>query len=197
MRSWSCPTPCATVGRRTRGASILGLAPPPTRRDQLAEFLRHHREHTSPESLGLPELREIVEGLEPNPAYLIGPRTDVLVWNAAARLMLGEPSRAPDGVQNLLWWMFTDPSRRGPSWEDTARNTLARFRAAHARRYGDPAFRGLIEALLAASPAFAELWPRHEVLTPSSAPKSSTTRSWGGWRSTTCSRSRRAIPPCA
>src|SRR5215203_3063138 len=117
MRSWSWTTPCATVGRRTRGASILGLAPPPTRRDQLAEFLRHHRERTSPESLGLPangrrrtpglrreehahlfdlagvavpaaedypteapaELRVIVEGLEPNPAYLIGPRTDVLV----------------------------------------------------------------------------------------------------------------------
>jgi transcriptional regulator with XRE-family HTH domain len=243
MRSWSWTTPCATVGRRTRGASILGLAPPPTRRDQLAEFLRHHRERTTPESLGLPangrrrtpglrreevaqlagvglswytwleqgrditpsagvldalarvldldppehahlfdlagvaipaaedypteaptELRAIVEGLAPNPAYLIGPRTDVLVWNAAAERVLGEPSRAPDGVQNLLWWMFTDPSRRGPSWEDTARNTLARFRAAHARRYGDPAFRGLIEALLAASPAFAELWPRHEVL---------------------------------
>src|SRR5829696_7105740 len=54
MRSWSWTTPCATVGRRTRGASILGLAPPPTRRDQLAEFLRHHRERTTPESLGLP-----------------------------------------------------------------------------------------------------------------------------------------------
>ena len=78
--------------------------------------------------------------------------------------MLGEPTRAPDGVQNLLWWMFTDPGRHGPTWDGTARNTLARFRSAHARRYGDPAFRSLIEALLAASPAFAELWPRHEVL---------------------------------
>jgi transcriptional regulator with XRE-family HTH domain len=110
------------------------------------------------------ELRELVEALAPNPAYLIGPRTDVLVWNAAAIRMLGEPSRAPDGAQNLLWWMFTDPATHGPTWDGTARNTLARFRAEHARRYGDPAFRGLIEALLAASPAFAELWPRHEVL---------------------------------
>ena len=235
--------PCATVGRRTRRASILGLAPPPTRREQLAGFLRHHRERTTPDSVGLPangrrrtpglrreevaqlagvglswytwleqgrditpsasvldalarvldlepaehshlfdlagvavpaaedypaeapvELREIVEGLAPNPAYLIGPRTDVLVWNRAARRMLGEPSRAPDGAQNQLWWMFTNPGRRGASWDGTARNTLARFRAEHARRYADPAFRGLIEALLAASPAFAELWPRHEVL---------------------------------
>jgi transcriptional regulator with XRE-family HTH domain len=223
---------------------ILGLAPPPTRRDELAEFLRLHRERTSPEGVGLSasgrrrtpglrreeisqlagvglswytwleqgrditpspgvidalarvldldpherahlfhlagvalpasgddypteapaELRDIVFGLEPNPAYLLGPRTDVLVRNAAAARMLGEPSRAPDGAQNLLWWMFTDRGAHGATWDETARNTLARFRAEHARRYGDPAFLELIHALLAASPAFRELWPRHEVL---------------------------------
>ena len=228
----------------TRGASILGPAPPPTRRDGLAEFLRQQRERTSPASVGLPaggrrrtpglrreeiahlagvglswytwleqgrditpspsvldalarvldldpperahlfhladvalpvsaddypaqapaELREIVLGLEPNPAYLLGPRTDVLVWNAAATRLLGEPSRAPDGAQNVLWWLFTAPGREGSGWRATARDTLARFRAEHARRYDDPAFRELIQALLAASPPFRELWRRHEVL---------------------------------
>ena len=111
-----------------------------------------------------PELREIVLAIEPNPAYLLGPRTDVLAWNGAATRLLGEPSPAPDGVPNLLWWMFTDGGSRGPAWDNTARRTLARFRAEHARRYDDPAFRTLIEALLAASPRFRELWPRHEVL---------------------------------
>src|SRR4051812_28028361 len=244
MRSWSWTTPCATVGRRTRGASILGLAPPPTRREELAEFLRHHRERTSPESVGLPAngrrrtpglrreevsqlagvglswytwleqgrditpsaavldalarvlslepaerahlfdlaavplptrpagypteapegLAEFVAALEPNPAYLIGPRTDVLAWNAAAARLIGQPSRAPDGAQNLLWWLFTAPGPRGATWEGTGRSTLARFRAEHARRYDDPRFRELIEALLEASPRFRELWPRHEVL---------------------------------
>ena len=223
---------------------ILGLAPPPTRREELAEFLRHHREGTSPESVGLatigprrtpglrreevsqlagvglswytwleqgreitpspsvldalarvldldppehahlfalagvappasaepypteapPELRELVLGLEPYPAFLLGPRTDVLVWNAGARRLLGEPSAAPDGTPNLLWWLFTDrwpPQEEGRS---TAQQTLARFRAEHARRYGDPAFLRLIDALMATSPGFRELWPRHEVL---------------------------------
>ena len=42
--------------------------------------------------------------------------------------------------------------------------TLARFRAAHARRYDDPRFRFLIEALSDVSPRFRELWRRHEVL---------------------------------
>ena len=111
-----------------------------------------------------PELRAVVEGLLPNPAYLLGPRTDVLVWNAAVARMLGTPSLAPDGVQNMLWWLFTASGGRGPSWHDTARNTLARFRAEHARRFGDPAFTSLIEALLEISPRFRELWRRHEVL---------------------------------
>src|SRR3954453_9490893 len=159
------PAPCATVAPGTRREAILGLAPPPTRRDQLADFLRLHREATTPDSVGLPaggrrrtpglrreelaglagvglswytwleqsrditpsasvldalaralaldpaerrhlfdlagvplpagagdypveappELRDLVLGLAPHPAYLIGPRTDVLTWNAGAK----------------------------------------------------------------------------------------------------------------
>ena len=245
MRSWSWLTPCANVARRTRGASILGLAPPPTRRDQLAEFLRHHRERTTPESLGLsangrrrtpglrreevaqlagvglswytwleqgrdikpsaqvldalarvlrldtaerahlfhlsrvelplpagdypreapPDLAHFVERVAPYPAYLIGPRTDVLAWNAATTAMLGEPTRAPDGRQNLLWWLFTAQELDTEQRRDTARSTLARFRAEQARRIGDPDFAALVDALDEASEQFRTWWPRHEVLT--------------------------------
>lgn len=222
----------------------MGLAPPPTRRQELADFLRQRRGVTSPEAVGLErngrrrtpglrreevsqlagvglswytwleqgrditpsasvldalarvydlspaerahlfhlagvavplaggdyrlevpaELRAVVLELDPYPAYLIGPRTDVLVWNAAARRLLGEPSRAPDGEPNLLWWLFIDSERHARGTSATARATLARFRAEHARRYDDPAFRELIEALLRESPRFRELWRRHEVL---------------------------------
>jgi transcriptional regulator with XRE-family HTH domain len=223
---------------------ILGLAPPPTRREELAEFLRLWREQTSPESVGLsangnrrtpglrreeiamlagvglswytwleqgrditpsasvldalarvlsldtperahlfdlagvavpaasgdypteapPELRVIADGLQPNPAYLFGPRTDVLAWNDAATALLGSPTQAPDGLTNLLWWLFTGEGvAPSAAWEETGRLTLARFRAEHARHYGEPAFTSLITALLHASPRFRELWPRHEV----------------------------------
>jgi hypothetical protein len=110
------------------------------------------------------ELSAVILGLEPNPAFLIGPRTDVLVWNDTAARLLGEPSRSPDGVPNLLWWMFTESGPHGLGWSGTARNTLARFRAEHARRYEDPAFVRLISDLLRESPRFRELWRRHEVL---------------------------------
>jgi transcriptional regulator with XRE-family HTH domain len=110
------------------------------------------------------ELAEIVAALQPNPAYLTGPRTDVLALNAAAASVFGEPSRAPDGRQNLLWWMLTSDAGRGDQGRVTARNTLARFRAEHARRIGDPDFAALIADLEAESAQFRAWWPRHEVL---------------------------------
>jgi transcriptional regulator with XRE-family HTH domain len=240
------PSRCATVVGRTRRASILGLAPPPSeaRRVELADFLRRRRALVSPESAGLDgngrrrtpglrreevaqlagvglswytwleqgrdikpsaqvldalarvlrldvgerghlfglarvelplpagdypreapaELRAVVEGLMPNPAYLLGPRTDALAWNGAAVRLIGEPQPAPDGRPNLLWWLFTGQPR-GEQWRGTARNTLARFRAEHARRIGDPDFAALVDALERVSPEFRSWWPRHEVLT--------------------------------
>jgi transcriptional regulator with XRE-family HTH domain len=242
---------CATFDCSTRRGSILGLAPPPTRREELGQFLRQHREGTTPESVGLSadgnrrtpglrreelsqlagvglswytwleqgrditpspsvldalsrvlgleapervhlfdlsgvalptsaedypteapeELRELVLAFEPHPAYLINPRIDILAWNSGATRLLGTPNEAPDGVQNLLWWLFTAEGPIKETRQQTARMTLARFRAEHARRYEDPRFRLLIEGLLEASPLFRELWPRHEVLDAQSGVK--------------------------
>jgi transcriptional regulator with XRE-family HTH domain len=238
---------CATLERRTRGPSIVGLAPPPSqaRRAELTDFLRQRRAQVSPERAGIhldgrrrtpglrreevaqlagvglswytwleqgrdikpsaqvldalarvleldagerahlfhlarvelplpdadyldvapPELQALVDALVPHPAYLLGPRTDVLAWNRAATGLLGVPAPAPDGPPNLLWWLFTSTEPRGEQWDNTARATLARFRAEHARRIGDPGFARLIAALERESERFRELWPQHEVLT--------------------------------
>lgn len=111
-----------------------------------------------------PDLLDIVIGLEPNPAYLLGPRMDVLGWNRGAQILFGEIPPGRDGVRNLLWWMFTRPNPGNANWSATGRNMLARFRLEHARRYDDPEFTALITALLAESSGFRELWRRHEVL---------------------------------
>src|SRR5439155_3710938 len=46
---------CATLERRTRWASIVGLAPPPseTRRAELADFLRRRRAQVTPAQAGI------------------------------------------------------------------------------------------------------------------------------------------------
>ncbi len=223
----------------------MGLAPPPTRREELAEFLRRLRERTAPEPLGIdaagtrrrtPGLRReevsqlagvglswytwleqgrditpsasVLDALarvfdsssaerahlfdlagvpvppaagpypeiapeplaawvaasEPLPCFLLNPRADVLAANPSATRLFRLPEPDAEGRRNLLWSLFTEPGLGGESREQTARNTLARFRAEHARRYDDPGFRELIERLIRASARFRELWPRHEVL---------------------------------
>lgn len=226
----------------------MGVAPPPTRREELAEFLRHLRERTAPETVGLhggsgrrrtpglrreevsqlagvglswytwleqgreitpspsvldalalvfdlsgaerahlfdlagvavpspagpypleapEELAEWVALLDPIPAFLTNPRTDVLAFNRSAAAIISIPRRGPDGARNLLRELFgASPARRlgGAARDQTARSTLARFRAAHARRYDDPRFAALIDELLRESPRFRELWRHHEVL---------------------------------
>ena len=227
--------PLASTARTRRG-SILGLAPPPTRREELAEFLRAApRAHDAPSAsacsaggrrrtpglrreevsqlagVGLSWYTWLEQGRDITPSAQRArrarararprprraraplrprrrracrpppaptrprrrPSCAAVVDGAGAQPRLParpahrraglEPRRdraarhapqAPDGRTNLLWWLFTDPgaaarsrARRPP------RNTLARFRAEHARRYDDPAFTSLIGALLDASPA--------------------------------------------
>jgi transcriptional regulator with XRE-family HTH domain len=241
-------TPCATVAVRTRGASIVGVAPPPSeaRRAELSDFLRTRRAKVAPQDVGLEangrrrtpglrreevaqlagvglswytwleqgrdihpspqvldaiarvlaldaaerahlfhlarvelplpegdypreasaELRAFVEAIDPHPAYAFGPRFDVLAWNAASVRLFHDWGAEPVQRRNLLWWLFTDPSwdRSSPNWESTAKHTLARFRAQHARRPEDPSFATLVEELSEASPEFCAWWPRHEVI---------------------------------
>jgi len=119
-----------------------------------------------------PHLRAFVDSLEPYPALLIGPRTDVLAWNRATAALIHDFGGVSAGRRNMLWLLFTDPGRGGkPAWADTARRTLARFRAEYARRLEDAEFAELVVELSAASPEFRAWWPRHDVLTEQSGTK--------------------------
>jgi transcriptional regulator with XRE-family HTH domain len=113
-----------------------------------------------------PELVAFVDAIDPHPAYAIGPRFDVLAWNRSSVRLFHDWADEPVEHRNLLWWLFagTDWDRTDPNWEGTAKSNLARFRAQHARRPGDPSFAALIAELSEASPEFRAWWPRHEVI---------------------------------
>ena len=111
-----------------------------------------------------PALAAFVAAIEPHPAFVTGPRTDVLAWNRTiAAVVCDFGALAPD-ERNLLRWLLLDrlPADRG--YEATARSTLARFRAAHARFVAHPEFNALIAELDQLSPEFRAWWPRHDVL---------------------------------
>lgn len=112
-----------------------------------------------------PTIRRMIEGLAPNPAYLLGRRWDYLTWNRAACALFGDFGQLPKGARNHLWQTFTNPARREllTDWDDSIRLLAAKFRADAAHHLGDPAFEQLIESLRNASPEFCKAWKRHEV----------------------------------
>ena len=118
------------------------------------------REHVSP------TLRRLIANLGASPAYLLGRRWDLLVWNDAYVAVFGDPLQFPPGKRNHVWLTFMDPGRREmlPDWEQGARRLLARFRADYASHVGDPTFEKLVDALNEGSTDFRRWWPRHEVL---------------------------------
>ncbi|MDO3410427.1 helix-turn-helix transcriptional regulator [Saccharibacillus sp. CPCC 101409] len=110
-------------------------------------------------------VQDMLDKLNPNPAYVIGKKWDFLAWNQAADALftiVGSP--LPHGY-NLMWRQFTDPMWREGSedWNSVSRRMAAEFRTSRARYLSDASFDRLIEDLKKASPDFATMWQQHEV----------------------------------
>lgn len=131
----------AESSRRVEDGEVEGSTPPP---DALVHLL---------------------DALDPNPAYLLGPRWEYLAWNRAqARLYPAIDTLAAD-ERNLVWSVFARPEGRAliVDWEDEARRVLSQFRADITPRRDDPATVDLLARLRAASPEFDAWWPSHDV----------------------------------
>jgi transcriptional regulator with XRE-family HTH domain len=140
-----------TLNERRHLFLLAGQPPPP---------------HASPlEEQISPALQQVLDDLNPTPAYVMGRRYDYLAWNKAADglFAISEASFSPY-PRNLLWRLFTSPTmRERPHWEQVARATLAEFRTTSTRYPGDSWFEELIEDLKQISPEFCRWWPHHDV----------------------------------
>lgn len=107
----------------------------------------------------------LITSMLPAPAYVMGPRWEIVAWNAAEERLYPMLHTLPDADRNLLWVMFCEPSARTliADWEDRARSTLAEFRASTSLLFADPQLIDLIARISALSPEFATWWPQHDV----------------------------------
>jgi transcriptional regulator with XRE-family HTH domain len=116
-----------------------------------------------------PELRRLIDAWSPRPAVLRDRYWNLVAVNDAARTLLGYD----DTDHNCLFTFFTNARYRAlqAQWEAVAPAVVASFRADAAHFPGDPEFERVVDALIAASPEFAELWARHDVGGPAQVVK--------------------------
>jgi transcriptional regulator with XRE-family HTH domain len=113
-----------------------------------------------------PAMRRIVERLADTPAIVLSRFGESLLQTRGAVALFGDYSRFSGMSRYLVYRWFTDPTQRAvyPPEDHAVRGRVftAEIRAAYT---ADPAGTAgeIVEALLAASPEFAEVWRLHEV----------------------------------
>jgi PAS domain-containing protein len=132
---------------------VLHDRPPPERRPAGAERVDE-------------PLRQMLDSLTGQPAFVLGRRWDVLAWNRAAEAVYGPYGRLEGDERNTLHLVFADPDHRRFSSIGKRCASLAMFRADCARYAGDPDFERLVARLTRLSPEFAQWWPQREVARP-------------------------------
>jgi transcriptional regulator with XRE-family HTH domain len=144
-------------------ADALGLEP--VEREYLLALAVAAQIAPPPTDETLAALRRFASCLDAMPAFVVGPRWDILVWNRAASLLLGDLDTMPEERRNVLWLVFDNPALVAmiEDWEDQARATLAQFRLSWARHLNQPRFAELVDTLSARSPELARWWAEHDV----------------------------------
>lgn len=120
----------------------------------------------APDSAGVrPQVRALLDQLEPFPANVQSARGDLLAYNTSYRLLVADLDAVPIEERNIIWLTFRHPAWRQAlvDWPATADRVVAQFRAAYSEHLDDPAWRWLLDRLQETSPEFAERWQQHEI----------------------------------
>jgi transcriptional regulator with XRE-family HTH domain len=113
-----------------------------------------------------PTFQQFLQQLGTTPACVVDARLNVVEWNTAFRVVSGYSAMMSERERNTIWRLFTPPllQKESEEWEKLARVFLAQFRAGYGRFINDPWWGTQIAELSRISPAFRELWARHDVL---------------------------------
>ncbi|MBM9508652.1 helix-turn-helix transcriptional regulator [Actinacidiphila acididurans] len=107
----------------------------------------------------------LLDQLDPNPAFILDRRFDIVAWNRGCELLYTDVARFPAHRRNILWLMFTSDRLRATTddWERDAAQTVALFRTQAGEDVLRPELAGLIAELQAESPDFARIWHRKDL----------------------------------
>ena len=109
-----------------------------------------------------PGIRRMIDGFDNQPAFLLGPRMEVLAGNELAWALLADFAARDADDRNLLRWIFTEPGVRDLylDWESVASELVGVLQLEASARPKDRAIAALVGELATASPEFAAWWAR-------------------------------------
>lgn len=113
-----------------------------------------------------PELRRMLDGIGPNPAYLTNHCWDVVAVNAAMTIGMFAIDPAAEALQhNLIVDVLTNPARRKEiaDWDSHARFMVGAFRGSYGRHRHDKRFARIIAYCNEHSEPFRRWWDDHEI----------------------------------
>ncbi len=117
-----------------------------------------------PQKVG-PILWHVLDSLVYSPALVIDQRWNVIAWNKAADVILGEFNQMNERERNIVWAMFTDIKYKElyVDWDMHAKGLLGRFRSTCGQYIEDSWFVQFVEDLKMQSEDFNLWWPLHEI----------------------------------
>ncbi len=135
-------------------------------RDLAAQAARRAPEPRPPLSRTVrASVKQLLETVRPNPAYVVGRTNDLLAANPGGLRLLHGMADWPARQRNTIRYTFLHPAARTlfPDWEQKAKGGVAQLRAFAGSDPDAPDLAALIGELVVKSPDFNRLWERYEV----------------------------------
>jgi transcriptional regulator with XRE-family HTH domain len=120
---------------------------------------------TPPSSHLQPSTLELLDRLDPTPAFVVDHVTNVLAWNQAFDRLMRPTAFLDRDPPNLLRYLFLEPASRQlyQDWHATARAQVSNLRAASTLPHQYDDVTAIVAELCASSEEFAQLWATHDV----------------------------------
>ncbi|KQQ08970.1 XRE family transcriptional regulator [Rathayibacter sp. Leaf296] len=118
-------------------------------------------------------VQRMLDDLTLTPAFVMGPRTEILAWNALGAALITDFAAIPETERLFIRLLFTDPRMRAlyADWLSVVDLAIAQLRMDSARDPDDQQLHAIVDDLSVSDAAFAQLWQTHEVATRSSGAK--------------------------
>lgn len=110
-------------------------------------------------------VQRMLDDLVTTPAFVMGPRTEIIGWNALGAALITDFGSIPEHERYFIRLLFTDPAMRElyADWLGVVDLAIAQLRMDSARDPDDERLNEIVRELLALDPDFHDLWDGHEV----------------------------------